>query len=180
MEVSEETALANELPEGFSWKEGGWTYRLVPEGRHWRFTGRFQEGKACGGSDFGLLPGGAAVAIEKLVQEQSLSRMSIEEGQLIIGELSVTLAFLAGDDGLKPCCGGCPGHVKEKADAECKRAMAYENSLEDALRAVVAHAPPEDGLSDPNGGRWFGDSTILMCLRALGQIKDEPAAARAF
>lgn len=62
---------------------------------------------------------------------------------------------------------------------EILRLAARVEALEVAVRAVLDHAP-EDMLSDPDGARWVGDSTILLCREALGEVFEaEPAPAEA-
>jgi hypothetical protein len=46
-------------------ENGGWTHRLEPEGHRWRWRATFNHEV----HDFGLIPGGAYVAVEKLVQQ---------------------------------------------------------------------------------------------------------------
>lgn len=50
-----------------TWKLNGWTHNIKPEGIRWRWTARYQDSKEV--MDFGLIPGGAAVAIEKLLEK---------------------------------------------------------------------------------------------------------------
>jgi len=59
------------VSEAVSWTDGGWTYALKAEGHRWRFTADRPADEPGGKPmhcDFGLMPGGAFVAIERLVQ----------------------------------------------------------------------------------------------------------------
>lgn len=58
--------------ETLTWTDGQWTYRLEPVGYQWRFTGTLpRENREDMVSNFGLIPGGAYVAIERLVKKAS-------------------------------------------------------------------------------------------------------------
>lgn len=57
------------MDESANWTDGNWTYSLQPEGRLWRFRGSFPvPGKDAIECDFGLIPGGAFIAIESLLK----------------------------------------------------------------------------------------------------------------
>lgn len=64
-----------------------------------------------------------------------------------------------------------------KAFASLDELRRENQRFREALQAVVDHAPPDDDLSDPQMGRWIGDSAMLLCHRALGLVDDEAPEA---
>lgn len=64
--------------------------------------------------------------------------------------------------------------TKEEAMADA-RLFERMPAVRAALVAIIAHEPPADELSDPEGGRWVGDAAITAARLALGVDRVEQA-----
>jgi len=69
-----------------AWDDNGWTYTLTPDGHMWRFRGEHTYTDDQGEihvlrPDFGAIPGGAYVAIERLVRASAVQRRRYAVGR---------------------------------------------------------------------------------------------------
>jgi hypothetical protein len=79
--------------------------------------------------------GDQLLEIEELRERLAHSAITAEEGQEIIAELTVALALQAGE-ALRPCAGGCPGHLGEKARLAAEEALNRWTAMEEHLRGL--------------------------------------------
>lgn len=76
-----------------------------------------------------------AERVKELEEDARAATMTTEEGNEIIGELSMALAILAGED-LKPCMAPCRGHLRAKANEAMKAALAAWRALQEGNRCL--------------------------------------------
>lgn len=90
-----------------------------------------------------------ALLVKEVSEERDALKLSAEEGQEIIGELSMALAILTGE-GLRPCrepeaAPGCPGHLGAKAKEVVNQALSIYRALQEGNRLAAERIVELDG-----------------------------------